>query len=336
MDAKCLVRGSINIDEYFHVKSISRPGETISSSGYECRPGGKGANQAVAIAKAGGSVDFIGIVGPNGKWLIDELRDRGVGVNKTVIVEDTTTGRAMIQVAEDGENSIVLHHAANHIELPPPTPESLRRFTHLLLQNESPLKSTTEYLCIAHELGFVTIMNPSPLPTPEQTRGFPWGKLNWLIVNEGEARDLLTSVGGSHSIDAIELVTPFEGILEHRTVVLSAHAIGSKLASHPTFKGVNIICTLGAVGLVSFVSLVRDAGRKAFYLPASKLDGPVVDTTGAGDCFTGYFVSGLMSLEQGHEEDLIGVLNTSIKAAGICVQRRGTIDSIPLRGEVSA
>ena len=69
------------------VKSISRPGETISSSGFERRPGGKGANQAVAIAKAGGGVDFIGIIGPNGKWLIDELSGYGVGVERMVIVE---------------------------------------------------------------------------------------------------------------------------------------------------------------------------------------------------------------------------------------------------------
>jgi ribokinase len=69
------------------VKSISRPGETISSSGFESRPGGKGANQAVAIAKAGGNVDFIGIVGPNGEWLIDELRGRGVGVDRMVVVQ---------------------------------------------------------------------------------------------------------------------------------------------------------------------------------------------------------------------------------------------------------
>ena len=69
------------------MKFISRPGETISSSGFESRPGGKGANQAVAIAKAGGSVDFIGIIGPNGKWLIDELRSHGVGIDKMVTVE---------------------------------------------------------------------------------------------------------------------------------------------------------------------------------------------------------------------------------------------------------
>ena len=75
------------IDGIPKVKSISRPGETISSSGFESRAGGKGANQAVAIAKAGGSVDFIGIVGPNGKWLIDELQSHGVGVDGMVIIE---------------------------------------------------------------------------------------------------------------------------------------------------------------------------------------------------------------------------------------------------------
>lgn len=207
----------------------------------------------------------------------------------------------------------VLHHAANHIELPPPTPDSLEGFTHLLLQNEIPLKSTMEYLSAAHALGIVTIMNPSPLPTAEQTREFPWGKLTWLIVNEGEARDLLTSVGDSHAVEAIELVLPPEGAPRDQTAVCSAHAVGSKLASHPTFKSVDIVCTLGSVGLVAFVSLAQDAGKKALYLPSAKLDGPVVDTTGAGDCFTGYFVSGLMGLKQSHKEDLLGVLNTSIK-----------------------
>ena len=80
------------------VKSISRPGETISSSGFESGPGGKGANQAVAIAKAGGSVDFIGIVGLNGKWLIDELRGHGVGVGGMVITEVRTLHSTMAMV----------------------------------------------------------------------------------------------------------------------------------------------------------------------------------------------------------------------------------------------
>ena len=79
------------------MKSISRPGETISSSGFESRPGGKGANQAVAIARAGGSVDFIGIVGSNGKWLIDELRGHDVGVDRMVIVE-VRTSRSIVSV----------------------------------------------------------------------------------------------------------------------------------------------------------------------------------------------------------------------------------------------
>ena len=333
------------------VKSISRPGETISSSGFESRPGGKGANQAVAIAKAGGNVDFIGAIGPNGRWLIDELRSHGVGVDSMVVIEVSISRFTMVMVilkvgvgccywesinsgrrgwgefdwydsdsnSESGAKflnflpSPVLHHAANHTELPPPELDSLRGFTHLLLQNEIPLKSTMEYLSAARELGIVTVMNPSPLPTAEQTREFPWAKLNWLIVNEGEARDLLTSVGEPRSMSAIELVMPPEGAPEHQSDVLSAHTIGSKLVNHPTFEGVNVICTLGSVGLVAFVSSAQDAAKRAFYLPAAKLNGPVVDTTGAGDCFTGYFVSGLMGLGQDHKGGLIGVLSTSIK-----------------------
>lgn len=212
----------------------------------------------------------------------------------------------------------VLHHAANHIELPPPTPDSLEGFTHLLLQNEIPFKSTVEYLSTAHAMGIITIMNPSPLPNAKQIQDFPWGKLTWLIVNEGEVRDLLTNVGDPRTVEAIELVLPPEGVPEGQETVRSAHAIGSKLASHPTFKGINIICTLGSVGLVAFVSLTQGAGKTAFYLPSAKLDGPVLDTTGAGDCFTGYFVSGLMNLRQSHKEDLLGALDMGIK---VCPSR---------------
>ena len=168
-----------------------------------------------------------------------------------------------------------------------------------------------EYLAAAQELGIVTIMNPSPLPTAEQTRRFPWEKLSWLVVNEGEARDLLTSVGEPHSADTIELVVPPGWSSELHTDILSAHAIGSKLSGHPKFKGVNIICTLGSAGLIAFVC--SDQDTEARYLPAEKLNGPVVDTTGAGDCFTGYFVAGLMGFKQGHKGDLVGVLNASIK-----------------------
>jgi len=175
-----------------------------------------------------------------------------------------------------------------------------------------------EYLSAAHTLGIVTIMNPSPLLTAEQTRVFPWEKLTWLIVNEGEAGDLLASVGDPQTVDMVELVLPSEGAPEDETVIRSAHAVGSKLANHPTFKDVGVICTLGSVGLVAFVSLAQDGGKKAFYLPSAKLDGPVVDTTGAGDCFTGYFVSGLMGMKQGHEGDILDILNTSIK---VCPSR---------------
>ena len=207
---------------------------------------------------------------------------------------------------------LVLHHAANHIELPPPALETLEGISHLLLQNEIPIKSTMVYLTTARELGITTVMNPSPLPTIEQIREFPWGKVNWLIVNEGEARDLLIGVGEPESVDTIELVIPPERDPANLAAVLSAHAIVSKLSSHRTFKGTNIICTLGSVGLIAFVPLVQDARRRGVYLPAAKLDGPVVDTTGAGDCFTGYFVSGLMTLNQGHT-DIVDVLRTSIE-----------------------
>ena len=82
-----------------------------------------------------------------------------------------------------------------------------------------------EYLSAAHALGIITIMNPSPLPNADQIREFPWGKLTWLIVNEGEARDLLTSVGDTSTVDTIELVLPPEGAPEGQETVRSAHTM---------------------------------------------------------------------------------------------------------------
>lgn len=316
---RCLVRGSLNNDEYLHVKNLVRAGETIFSTKYERRAGGKGANQAVAIAKAGGRVDLLGSVGEDGIWLIQYLQAIGVNTDNVSVVE-THTGRAMIQVADDGENSIILYSGANFYPLP--LPRALdSRYTHLLLQNEVLFSSTQTYLRLSKSCNppIVSIFNPSPIPSKEQVAQFPWSNLDWLIVNQGEATALC------------EILTE-ESILKDTPI----SEIIAKLCNAPAFyRSTNIICTLGAKGVFAHTP------HGTIVVPAASLRGPVIDTTGAGDCFTGFFVAGLME----HSADKVSttlslpelgsILRTSVEAAGICVQRRGTIESIPTRKELN-
>lgn len=102
----CLVRSSINIDSMFAVPHVVRPGETISSSKMVEKPGGKGANVSAAVALAEQPVVMSGAVGKDATWPIDELKKRGVQTGSIRQLETIPTGRAFIQVAEDGENSM--------------------------------------------------------------------------------------------------------------------------------------------------------------------------------------------------------------------------------------
>lgn len=106
MDSLCLVRSSINIDSMFAVSRVVRPGETLSSSSMTQRPGGKGANVSAAVALAEQQVYMCGSVGKDATWPIDEMASRGVRTEKIRILQDAPTGRAFIQVADDGENSM--------------------------------------------------------------------------------------------------------------------------------------------------------------------------------------------------------------------------------------
>ncbi|KAF5352961.1 hypothetical protein D9758_007952 [Tetrapyrgos nigripes] len=173
---RCLIRGSINVDETFQVKEIARPGETISSHGIVKRVGGKGANQSVAVAKAGATVDLIGVIGDDAPWVKNYLKENGVNVKDVEVVKEPT-GRALIQVADHGENCIILFKGANFASLPiklihPKT-------SHLLLQNEIPLSDTLAYIDAVRAAvnGHVTTtFNPSPMPSDEELRSFPWDK----------------------------------------------------------------------------------------------------------------------------------------------------------------
>ncbi|KAF9456041.1 Ribokinase-like protein [Collybia nuda] len=333
-NSRCAVRGSINNDEYFYVRDIARPGETISSHHYESRVGGKGANQAIAITKAGGIADFYGTVGHDGLWVKKRATEFGLD-DAGIIVGDDPTGRALIQVSDTGENSIILFPGANHSRLHEKTwsgraEHSFPNSSHLLLQNEIHMDSTLYALKNAQNT--TIIFNPSPLPSTKEIAGFPWHKVDWLIVNEGETRDLYEALFGHGNSGT--------------TSTMSNRKLIASLSAQSAFASTNIICTLGKDGVLAFIPTFHrrntmDGSPSFLQLPAAKLQGHVRDTTGAGDCFTGYFVQGLM--EHGphakvgreiQEHDIVCILKICVQAAGMCVEREGTIDSIPTRAEV--
>ncbi|TFK37955.1 Ribokinase-like protein [Crucibulum laeve] len=333
-ECRCIVRGSINNDEYFYVDSIARPGETISSKEHASRVGGKGANQAIAIAQARGIAQFYGTIGKDALWVKKRMEEFGIDVSG-ILVSDEATGRAIIQVADDGENSIILFPGANFSDLHEQNFGALSKghfpeSTHILLQNEIPLKSTIYALNNAKSA--VTILNPSPLPSRKAVAEFPWSKVDWLLVNASEVRDLCASVTGQEA-EALSSISPQEAV--------------SLLSAQSEFQKMNIICTLGSEGVLAFVPAFHKpatAGAQPAFLhvPAAKVT-EVRDTTGAGDCFTGYFVQGLLefppSARLGTEilqADIEKILKVAVQAAGMCVEKPGTIDSIPTRGEVMA
>lgn len=141
--------------------------------------------------------------------------------------------------------------------------------------------------------------NPSPLPRAAQLQVFPWQSLAWLVVNEGEVRDLLAAFGA-----------PARG--EDNDVVQHASALLRALHAHPKFaRGVSVICTLGARGLVALLSSAGEV--EVLHVPAATLAGPVVDTTGAGDCFAGYFVAGIMQEADAGKEGVLRALRRAVE-----------------------
>ncbi|KAG6908924.1 hypothetical protein DXG01_002703 [Tephrocybe rancida] len=309
---RCAVRGSINNDEYFHVRNIARPGETISSYRYERRVGGKGANQAIAILKAGGVVDFYGSVGEDGLWVKETVSSFGLDPSG-ISVSDVPTGRALIQISDSGENSIILFPGANHSRLSEETWATsgltFPQCTHLLLQNE--IHSESTLYALNNSNGAITIYNPSPMPSAQEINNFPWGKVDWLIVNEGEAKDLHTALSGLDLLPGNQAKSPMEVL--------------PLLSACPALATTNIICTQGKDGVSAFIPAFhgRNTGHGTpsfLHVPAAVLQGTVRDTTGAGDCFTGYFVQGLMELgsqakpEHGMaEQDLTSILKACVQ-----------------------
>jgi ribokinase len=283
-----IVVGSINEDVLLQLDRPIHPGETVTAQRVERRPGGKGANQAVAAAAAGAEVAMLGAVGddPAGARMVEDLRRRGVNTGSVRTVAGVSTGTAYVTVTPDGENTIVLDPGANEFTGAAAVAAawpSLPPASVLLSLLEIPLSGVTTAVRLAAERGIrpvVTLAPAQPVPG-ELLRG-----LDPLLVNEHEAAFLLHAGDlGGHILDAArELLR-----LGPKSAVVTAGAAGAAVAD----------------------------GATARLLPAVPV-AKVVDTTGAGDAFAGALAA---ALSRGAGLD--AAVTAGLRAAAGAVQRIG-------------
>jgi len=285
--------GSLNIDHVYRVPHFVRPKETLSSLDYRRFAGGKGFNQSLALARAGADVSHAGRIGGDGVWLRNLLADAGVDVTHLQVV-DAPTGHAIINVTPEGQNSIVLYGGANQTVTPDDARRAIASFRAgdtLLLQNE--ISALPEILRLAHAHGLRIVFNPAPMDAhvPE----YPLETVSCLLLNEVEGAQLAGT--------------------EEPTAILDA--------LRRRFPKMTVILTLGPDGV-----LASDGGP-AVRVPAPRVK--AVDTTAAGDTFTGYYLA-----ERLRGATFADALQTACAAAAICVTRAGAAASIPDRAEVNA
>lgn len=291
---KVLNFGSLNIDYVYGVDNFVKKGETITSNTLNVYPGGKGLNQSVALAKAGCVTYHAGMIGKDGGFLIDVLKEAGVNVDNVLINNETRSGNALIQVDSSGDNCIILFSGANRQINKPFIDQVLSKFNRgdfLVLQNEiSNLKYIIEK---AHEIGMTIVLNPSPMD--ERILDLNLQLIDYFLLNEHEALKLSNNT----CFKLTEVLNTLTSI----------------------YKNAGILITMGEAG--SIFSMKDKTIRQ------QAIATRVVDTTAAGDTFTGYFVSSLIS---GNKID--DILRTAAIASSITVSRIGAAVSIPKMQEV--
>lgn len=288
--------GSLNIDYVYGVEHFVAKGETITSRTLNVFPGGKGLNQSIALARAGADVRHAGQVGTDGVFLKELLAGNGVDVRSVAVRDDVRSGNAIIQNDAAGDNCIILFPGANRAIDTDFVDKALSGYGEgdwLLLQNE--ISAMPYIVSRAKQLGMYVVLNPSPADA--LLTEINLDLIDCFILNEGEAA-MLTGIEGN----------------DGRALAL---------AMQTRFPHTQVILTLGERGSLA----VHDghADVQSAYLVDT------VDTTAAGDTFTGYLLAGLMDGCSMSE-----ALETAAKASAIAVSRPGAAPSIPQREEVSA
>ena len=291
---KMVVFGSLNIDKVYALEEFVRPGQTISAYGMEEFCGGKGFNQGIALRRAGNAVYFAGAVGQDGGMLLNTL-DRN-GINRDCVkVTDGATGHAIIQLDKKGSNCIIILAGANGEITEEDVESTLADFDEgdlIVLQNE--ISCVPYILRCAHEKGMVVAFNPSPYDV--KIADCDLSCVDYLLVNEVEGAGMAGCNDASAILDVL----------------------------HSRYPALNIVLTLGGEG-----SVYQAKNGERFTCGVHKVK--AVDTTAAGDTFTGFFLSEILC-----HGDAQKALKVAAVAAGIAVSRKGAEPSIPMIEEVLA
>jgi ribokinase len=290
---KILNFGSLNLDFVYTVDHFVRPGETMSSESRYTFCGGKGLNQSIALARAGVNVHHAGAVGKSdGKILIEVLEKNNINIHYIKQYNDAATGHAIIQVNNRGQNCILLYGGANQMITKGHVDKTLNNFSKgdfLILQNEINL---LDYIIVeAHKKGLIIVLNPSPMD--KKIYSLPLEYIDYFILNEVEAADIC---GNSSNDDLL-------GALSKK------------------FPSAKIVLTLGENGVIYKDGIIEM--KNGIYQVS------VVDTTAAGDTFTGFFIA---SIVQG--QDIKEALRLASLAAAISVSKKGAESSIPYMEDV--
>ena len=286
---KILNFGSLNIDYTYSVENFVKGGETISASYMQKNIGGKGLNQSVALARAGAEVYHAGSVGTDGDFLLKYLQENGVNVDH-IFVGDTATGHAIIQLDQNGQNCIIIYGGANTQITTEHIDQVLEHFdANDVILMQNEINNGRYIINKAKEKGMTVVLNPSPVTNLDM----PLELVDYFLLNEHEAAALFHK----------EII---EEIVEEM---------------RKTYPQAKFVLTLGGDGVVY---IDRD---KMVQKDAIKTQ--VVDTTAAGDTFTGFFLSTLF--ESG---DIDAALSVATKAASVAISRPGAAESIPFKREI--
>lgn len=291
---KILNFGSLNIDNVYQVDHFVRKGETISSKSLTLFSGGKGLNQSVALGRAGAKVWHAGSIGKDGLFLLETLQAAGVNISCVRVLEEGKTGNAIIQNDAEGDNCILLYGGANQRITREQIDETLSHFSaedFLVLQNE--VNELPYLVQKAHEKGMRVVLNPSPMD--EKIFEINLSLVDLFVLNDLEAAEL---TGGTGTEPATMLA-----LLQRK------------------FPSACFVLTLGPQG--AYYADAKQTIWQEIY-PAK-----VVDTTAAGDTFTGYFLAAILE-----GKSVKASLDLAAKAAAIAVSRPGAAPSIPKLDEV--
>lgn len=288
---KVLNIGSLNLDYVYNLDHIVQPGETESAESRNVFLGGKGINQSMALAKAGAEIYHGGLIGEDGQPFLDACQEYGVHAEYIRKI-DAPTGHAIIQVDQKAQNCILLYGGANQMLTEEFVDEVLSHFEKgdvLLLQNE--VNMLPYIVDRAYEKGMQIALNPSPFN--EKLNAVDMKKISIFLLNEVEGGQITGLTEPDEVLDKMREMFP------HAKIVLTLGKDGAKYAE----------------------------GEDVYYQPIYPVE--AVDTTAAGDTFTGYFLAGLIE-----GMPIPELLKMSAKASSIAVTRKGAVPSIPYRAEV--